>query len=155
MKKLISIVLVLLLLCSSASAAVDLSGMTFSDLVELRDQLNLAIWNCQEWQEVKVPAGVWEVGKDIPAGHWIITIVDNECGNVYYTDRLDDVGKAPGNGWHGYGITLYSRMNSDGSYSKPNEPRFIDLDMIEGMFFINHSPVIFTPYSGKPDLGFK
>ena len=154
MKKLFVLFLFLALLFSSASADVDLSCMTFDELVALRDQLNLAIWNSKEWQEVKVPQGVWEVGKDIPAGHWTISIVDNTSGNMVYTDLLDEYGKNVGQGWHGYIITLNSFRKGDGSYYYPDEPRSFDLEMAPGMYFIADAPAIFTPFSGKPDLGF-
>ena len=156
MKRFLSVFLLLSLLIGSAAAGpVDLSGLSFDELVQLRDQLNLAIWNSQEWQEVEVPAGVWEVGKDIPAGHWTITIVDNTTGNVCYTDRLDEFGKGPGSGWLGIIENLNSYRKKDGSYYYPAEPRSLDLEMKAGMFLINSAPMIFTPYAGKPDLGFK
>ena len=56
MKKfLFSFIVLVLLITSAAADPVDLSGMSFDELVALRDQLNLAIWNSQEWQEVTVP----------------------------------------------------------------------------------------------------
>lgn len=155
MKILFSVLLSLLLAFSSASAEIDLSGMSFDELVSLREQLNLAIWSCQEWQEVEVPAGVWDVGKDIPAGHWTITIVDNASSNIFYADRLDEYGKGVGKGWCGYAITLNARRNRDGSYYDPTASRSFDLEMEAGMYLIVDAPMIFTPYAGKPDLGFK
>ena len=35
----------------------DLSGLSYDELVQLRDQINLAIWNSEEWEEVSVPSG--------------------------------------------------------------------------------------------------
>ena len=50
-----------------------------------------------KWQEVRVPVGVWEVGKDIPAGHWSITCALDTAymgwGTVTYCDKLKASGK--------------------------------------------------------------
>lgn len=152
MKKLFAVLLTVTLLISSAASAMDLSGMSFDELVALRDQINLAIWNCQEWQEVTVPAGVWVIGEDIPAGHWTIRPLPNDYVNVTYFDRLDQFGKGVGQGWLGWGGTLTSRGEDDITYGEPTQ---IDLEMEAGMYFKCSKSVIFTPYAGKPDLGFK
>ena len=153
MKKLLVFFLAALLICSAAAAdPVDLSGMSYDELVALRDQLNLAIWNSQEWQEVTVPAGVWEIGVDIPAGHWTIRPLPGGYVNVTYFDRLDEFGKGVAPGWLGWGGTLTARGENDITYGEPTE---VDLEMQEGMYFKCGQSVIFTPYAGKPDLGFK
>lgn len=153
MKRLLSVVLVLIVLAASAAAdPVDLTGMSFDELVALRDQLNLAIWNSQEWQEVTVPAGVWVVGEDIPAGHWTIRPLPDSYVNVTYFDRLDQFGKGVGLGWLGWGGTLTSYGEGDLTFGEPTQ---VDLVMEAGMFFKCSKAVIFTPYAGKPDLGFK
>lgn len=141
-----------LLISSAAADPVDLSGMSFDDLVALRDQLNLAIWNSQEWQEVTVPAGVWIIGQDIPAGHWTVQPLPGDYVNVTYFDRLDEYGKSVGIGWRGWGGTLTARGEGDITFGEPTQ---VDLEMEEGMFFKCSHSVIFTPYAGKPDLGFK
>ena len=155
MKKFLALFLVSIFLFSWAAADVDLSGMSFEDLVSLRDRLNLAIWNSQEWQEVEVPIGAWKVGEDIPAGHWTITLAYEGVGNVFYCDCVDDTGYSPGRGWHGYGETLSTRKNKDGSWASPNDPHIVDFEMVPGMYLINSSPVTITPYAGKPDLQFR
>ncbi len=43
--------------CVGYATDIDLSHMSFEDLVTLKDQINLAIWNSKEWQEVTVPQG--------------------------------------------------------------------------------------------------
>ena len=93
MKKLFA-VLVALALCLPLSclAEVDLSQMTFDDLVALKDQINLAIWSSEEWQEVEVPAGLYEIGIDIPAGKWTIRAADEMKANVKWGTDLDESG---------------------------------------------------------------
>lgn len=153
MKRLFALFLLLAMLISSAAAdPVDLSGMSFDELVQLRDQLNLAIWNSQEWQEVTVLAGVWIVGQDIPAGHWTVRPLPGDYVNVTYFDRLDEYGKSVGIGWRGWGGTLTARGEGDITFGEPTQ---VDLEMEDGMFFKCSHSVIFTPYAGKPDLGFK
>jgi len=159
MKKLIISVLILALLLPAAALA-DLpnifSGMSFEDLVKLREQLNLAIWNSQEWQEVTVPVGVWEVGKDIPAGTWTIkSAAKGEYGEsmIIYCDKLKDSGLEC-DPWN---ATVYQSKEILGAENEEdNYPPSVDITIADGMYLeILFGPVIFTPYTGKPDLGFK
>lgn len=134
----------------------DISGLSYNELVQLKDHINLAMWNSQEWQEVTVPAGVWEVGKDIPEGHWSITLgAEDQLTNIVYTDILDEYKKDVGYGWKGWHGSLCNKVNKDGSVKWPEYPREADIDMKSGMYFINQVPVVFTPYTGKPGLSFK
>ena len=133
----------------------DLSGLTYAELVQLRDQLNLAIWNSQEWQEVTVPIGVWTVGEDIPVGHWSISLSPSASGkwaSVKYCDRLNEAGTDAGNQFY---CDIYAYLDV-ASADNDKYPQKIDLDLKPGTYIIiGHGPVVFTPYSGKPDLGFK
>ena len=158
MKKLFIFTLILALILPVAASAdlPDLSGLTYDELVELRDRINLAMWNSQEWQEVTVPAGVWEVGVDIPEGHWTIRIAaEDQLTNIVYTDKLDEVGKDVGYGWKGYHTSLCNKKLKNGSLKWPEYIEEADIDMKAGMYFICKIPVVFTPYTGKPSLGFK
>lgn len=160
MKKTFAFVLILALLLplssfASDSADIDLSGLSFDELIALREQLNLAIWNSQEWHDVTVPAGVWEIGKDIPEGHWTIRLAaDDILASFAYTDLLDEFGKDVGYGWKGVHGALCNKKNRDGSLKWPEYSEEIDIDMKSGMYFINKAPFSFTTYVGKPDLGF-
>lgn len=152
MKRFLSVVLVMLLLSSSAASAMDLSGMSFDELVALRDQINLAIWNCQEWQEVTVPAGLWVVGRDIPAGHWSVRVAGScDIILVSYFDKLDDAGLSVGPGSYLFTQTIATPGLS--GFGEVNAET-VDIDMQEGWYFKNAGAVIFSPYTGKPDLGF-
>ena len=72
MKRIFAIVLLftIALLNASALADIDLSGMSFDDLIALQQQVNLALWESDGWQEVTVPVGIYKVGEDIPAGEY-------------------------------------------------------------------------------------
>lgn len=159
MKKTFAFVLILALLLplsslASDSADIDLSGLSFDELIALRDRLNLAIWNSQEWQEVTVPIGAWKIGEDIPVGKWTIRMADDATsswGSFVYCDRLDATGSvasSDGKVWQWY--QLNPKDSSDNEL-----PVSVDLDCHEKMFIvIERSPLVFTPYAGKPDLGF-
>ena len=159
MKKLITVFLILALLIPAATLAEipDISGLSYDELVQLRDRINLAMWNSQEWQEVTVPAGVWTIGEDIPAGHWTVTPKDS-IDSFWYGDKLNESKTDAGYGWDyntGVCVTLNGRINKDGTWKYPDEQHSVSVDMKEGMYVVLKSATIFTPYSGKPDLGFK
>lgn len=73
MKKLLSLIIVSLLIFTSAYAEVNLSDFSFEELLELQKQVNSEIISRPEWKEVKVPSGTWIVGEDIPAGFYSIS----------------------------------------------------------------------------------
>ena len=159
MKKLVSLFLAVVLALPALALAdlPDLSGMSYDELVQLKDKINLAIWNSQEWQEVSVPPGIWEIGKDIPAGYWTVT-PDNQILSFWYGDKLNEAKTDVGRGWDyntGVAITLDGKKRSDGTWKYNDTQHQISIDMKEGMFIKTNGTVIFTPYSGKPDLGFK
>lgn len=154
MKRLFILILAALILAGSAAAdGIDLSSMSFDELVALREQLNLAIWNCQEWQEVTVPEGVWIVGEDIPAGHWSVRVAaENDYLYISCFDLLNEIEKMPARG-----SRLYQQDIASPGYSAFGEITLESADIIleDGWFFKCTGAVIFTPYAGKPDLGFK
>ena len=39
----------------------------------MQEQVNLAQWASSDWQEVQVPAGLYKVGVEIPAGKWTVS----------------------------------------------------------------------------------
>lgn len=154
MKKLLFSFLLCLLLPSFALAAVDLSGMTFDELIALRDQLNLAIWNSAEWQEVTVPQGLWEVGKDIPAGHWTVSPVVGSSTSIYYGNKLKDNGMEVS--WASDNIyAIYLDAHDSSSYSKGFSIEQSDISLENGSYVeISSGSAIFSPYYSKPDFSF-
>lgn len=139
---------------ASASPAFDLSGLSYDELVALKDQINLAMWNSEEWQEVKVPQGIWEVGTDIPVGHWTITAAPNAWLRITYGNVLQENGKNVS--WGSDGYLSESLYGTEHVFYNEGDLNSIDIDMKAGYYIeIEDGSVIFTPYSGKPDLGFK
>lgn len=152
MKRLFLLFLSLALLCSSALADnVDLSDMSFDDLVSLREQINLAIWSSSEWQQVDVPAGTYQIGVDIPAGHWTIFPYPDVMLNIYYFDKLDKYGVNPAVGWEGWSFTMADASKYSDWEKYPHQ---CDAVLAEGMYLQLTGRVYFTPYTGKPDFGF-
>lgn len=138
-------------LAAPARAEIDLEGMSLADLVRLRDQITAAMWASDEWQEVTVPPGVYQVGVDIPAGHWTLKCAEGSTYNwasVEYCRELDETGKkSTGKSW-------YTQIKVEGSEASV-EAVETDIDAKEGFYIIiEYGSVIFTPYAAR-DLGFK
>lgn len=157
MKRTLCIVLALVLVLSIVPAAfadVDLSGMSFDELVALKDQINLALWNSADWQEVEVPQGVWKVGEDIPAGKWTIKATEAAYTSIDTGTGLSEDGtKIP--------ITYYLATKTIVSpthkrYDPVKNVTEWTVELHDGEYVIVDSgPAVFTPYAGKPSLGFK
>lgn len=62
-------------------------GYTFDQLQVEYLAILEAMWKTQEWQEVEVPAGVYQVGVEIPAGEW--TLRNNKWFSVKVGTKLD------------------------------------------------------------------
>ena len=156
MKRCLSFLLVLLLIPAFAlSDLPDLSGLSFDELIQLRQQIDLALWSADEWQEVVVPVGVWKVGEDIPVGKWTISVAsDNPEASIYimFCDKLDASGhEADFNGAFRYYTVIRHQDSPDDS-----DPASVDLDCRKGNYIIiEYGSARFTPYTGKPSLGFK
>lgn len=135
MKKLIALILIIALAAPVALADIDLSGMTFDELMDLQQQLTAALWASDGWQEVEVPVGYYVVGDDIPAGRWSVT------SDGYIFIRLYSSLKQylAGNDWiGGYGGEAGSKVNLT----------LADGEVLE----VVSTPIIFTPGTS---LGFK
>lgn len=158
MKRISTVILALILLFSipcalAESASVDLSAMTLEELTALKDQLNLAIWNSSEWKEVTVPQGVWEIGVDIPAGHWTIKPTKENYATLSWGSELDEHKTSVSfSGFiAGAGITDANHPQYDGT----TDVSYVDWELTEGTYIeIGMSSVIFTPYEGKPAFTF-
>lgn len=137
MKKLATLILILaLILVPAARAEIDLSGMSFDELVDLQRQVTAAIMQTDEWQEVEVPAGYYEVGVDIPAGRWTIAPANYGLFFCFYEslqEALDD----------GYAI-YYEALEEKETYT---------VIVKEGMGLQLTDAAIFTPYA--PAFSFK
>lgn len=133
----------------------DLSGCSISELAALKDRINLAMWESEEWQEVTVPDGIWKIGEDIPAGTWTVTVTGRSYLWVRYGDQLSQNGMDVSASSIGL---LYQKNISgpDSIFHAEGDSSHINITLEEGYFFqVDGGSVIFTPYTGKPELGFK
>lgn len=154
MKKLLCILLACLCITPAFADDIDLSGMSYKELVRLKDRINLYMWMSDEWQEVKVPSGLWEIGVDIPAGHWTLTANPNATYvQIQYGDTLNSFGTEVSYSGKLYTVTLWGKN----SYAYDEGDLIsIDLELKDGFYLqIHDSYVIFTPYQGKPSFDFK
>lgn len=153
MRKAISLFLAFMLfwgISTISYADFDLSGMSFDELVALKEQVNLAIWNSKEWQEVEVPQGIWEVGKDIPAGKWTVKACPEAATYILVGTELKNNGNtvAP---------TLSHFINDEGNdtFHEGNISSWT-FDLKSGDYVqVSTGTAIFMPYTGNPSLGFK
>lgn len=153
MKKLICI-MIALLIPVAAFAEVDLTGMSYDELVQLKDQVSLAIWESEEWQEVEVPAGVYTVGEDIPAGKWTIKAADGISVTIEWGDLLDDSGVALS--WDGKFMEYEYLRSENNKYYEKGDKTEITWDIKDGQYIlVDDGIAVFMPYAGKPSLGFK
>lgn len=154
MKRFFCILFALALLPVAALADLpDLSGLSFDELVTLRGQLNLAIWNSSSWQEVSVPPGVWEIGVDIPAGHWSVRPAEG-CGPdyiVYASASKDNGHDVDLSGDH----IMECLCDPSARFYSAEYMTTADFVMESGHFVRLNCTMIFSPYTGKPDLGFR
>ena len=159
MKKLVALFLAIVLSAGIALAeGIDLSGMSYDELVALKDRINLAMWQSDEWQEVTVPQGVWKVGEDIPAGHWTVKCT-SERGvkqtRINWGEKLDSDGNSIA--WKGRHSILNDVYNTNYKYYEyDGELTEYSFEAFDGDYIvIEKAPAVFTPYQGKPSLGFK
>ena len=162
MRKPVTILLamVILIMTTAAVAEVDISELSFDELVALKDKINLAIWNSKEWEEITVPQGEWIVGEDVPAGKWTIKCADvdrhdymmKECDIMW---GFSENGHINTNSEAGGGsVNLYNPHHEEYATGELTE---ITVELKDGMVFIINTycaPALFTPYAGKPSLGF-
>ena len=156
MKKMMIILLVVALLLPTVSTAsdIDLSGLSFDELVALKQRVNLAIWSVEEWQEVTVPQGVYKVGIDIPAGHWTITAAEGQHTYIHWGDKLDESGIDMSY----YGNIYVAEVIYSTSYRhyEKEDKTQTDYELENGQFIIiEWGQAVFSPYTGNVDLGFK
>jgi hypothetical protein len=139
-------------LAAPARAEIDLEGMSLADLARLRDQITAAMWASDEWQEVTVPVGVYEIGKDIPAGYWTISAPDGSTCYLCWCSALDESGTDDA-GFES--VYSYEQVTSPShrQYSA-GDPTSVSWNLTGGYLIVKVAAVSFTPFTGH-DLGFK
>lgn len=150
MKKLTAIIAAAALAVTPAMAEVDLTGMSYDDLVTLQQQVTKAIMMTNEWQEVTVPAGVYVVGREIPAGRWHIEPVAGSTGWAGIGYKINDAKTELA-----YPYTRQVISHPNASYYEYNKVSSVDYELENGMYVVlEGTSFVFTPYSG-PSFTFK
>ena len=137
MKKLVSfaLVLVMLLSFSVAFAEVNLSELSYDELLILQKNLIKEIMSRPEWKEVSVPIGQWKVGVDIPAGTYSIKTNERSCLVCVWRNAVDDYSNG--------GLYYNEVISGDKPCGK--------IQLLDGMTITVNNPVIITP---PTSLGF-
>ena len=144
MKKIILFLALAMLLPTFALADVDLTGMSYDELVSLSKQVGIAIMQSDEFDSVTVPKGIWEVGVDIPEGNWIITPANQMC-MIVYGKSIDESGND---------MSQYDSGNSGSDLYNSNDSW--RLTAKAGNYIcVKIGPAVFTSDTGSTGLGFK
>ena len=133
----------------------DLSSMTIEDLATLKNKINLTIWASKNWQEVKVPQGVWKVGEDIPAGHWTLKCAEGASySTIHWGEKLGESGDDIA---YSGRYSTYNRIYNPTRYTNADNYSYqYNFEVQEGDYIIiENGSVIFMPYVGKPAFEFK
>lgn len=149
MKKVLVLLVALLCFSSAFAEDIDLSSLGFSDLAALRDRCQMEMMTRDEWQEVTIPTGLWRIGEDIPAGHWTFRADPSVQTFLLIAIAYGDVLDANGSITRVESTVFHGHTFSDASPT-------VDYVLEDGFYLqVIYGPVIVTPFTGKPDLGFK
>ncbi len=150
MKKIIALFLALTMLYSIALAeSIDLSSLSYDELIILVNRAQLEMMKSDKWQEVEVPPGTYIVGKDIPAGQWTITVhdggyVDFEIGTAIKNNGEIDFMSCLDDYKH---ITLIGKSNF--LYTEGNTTSYT-IELRDNWYVvITTGSIIFTPFAGN------
>ena len=138
------------LVLPACAEEIDLTALTWEELLELKSAITLEQLTRDEWEEVEVPQGVYKVGEDIPAGKWTITCKTGKYCDIEFGDKLAADGHSLS--WSGIydSALIFKDAGSDGRQTE------YTFEAKEGYYIvIEDSPATFTPYTGTRDLGFK
>ena len=96
MKKFLCVLILCVIPVVAFSDGIDLSSMSFDDLIALRYKIDSEILSRPEWKETEVPQGTWVVGEDIPAGSYSIRAkaTDDSVLIRIYKNSNDSIGNA-------------------------------------------------------------
>ena len=142
MKKLIVSLILALSIPVVASAQVDLSSMSYDELVDLSKEVGRAMMQHDDFESVRVPKGLWKVGDDIPAGTWLIKSAEGKLATVVYGSELDD----EKNSMNMF-MNTFQDLEDDETWRVFAE---------EGnYFYITLNEVVFESNPGTSSLGFK
>ena len=146
MRKIIAIIFVSTFVLASvvAVADVDISGLSYDELIDLVNKAQMEMMKMDKWQEVVVPEGIYIIGKDIPAGRWTITAPEKlytvliYVGKKLYDDFTVDFD------------SMTSLKGTANSMYREGDTSSITLELKDDMYLqIKSGSAIFSPYQGN------
>lgn len=151
MRKLITVILILALILPAAAVAEEdneFMGLSYIELMGKLGKVERALWACGEWQSVDVPAGVYKIGEDIPAGHWSLSpTAYDDFYVIGYGTKLDITETSIEND----AIVGWWNLSSDYSNTMMHT---LDVVLTEGYYLYLGHKTTFQTYSGKPKPDF-
>lgn len=129
-------------------------GMSFEELVALKNRLNMEIWNSYSWDRVLVPHGVYKVGENIPAGHWKVEPPINSFIDVNYGSEKNDHQM---NMELSYSAWKQDLMDKGCNFYNDGDITSTDIKAESGYYICMNDGVYgwFSPYDSNVSLGFK
>jgi len=151
MKKLICLILAIfmVLLSTVALSEVDISGLSYDELLKLVNEAQMLMMKSDKWQEVEVPAGTYQIGKEIPAGYWTITASPKQRPKITWGTKLKEDGITID--FWGSSFSTDTRITGveNWMYSE-GDVNSVNWDLKEGQYIsIEEGSVIFTPFKGN------
>lgn len=149
MKKALAIILIstILLITTNSLADFDINSLSFDELVALVNEAQMLMMKTDQWKEVKVPEGTYQIGRDIPAGYWTITAADNSIVGIAWGTATNESGIGIDFKHCIGGTTLTGRRTN--MYNEGVTYQ-ISYNLEEGQFIdIMYGGVVFTPYQGN------
>lgn len=153
MKKIVAIFLAILIVILSSIAFADtpdISSLSFDELVELVNKAQMLMMKSDKWQEVEVPEGTYLIGRDIPEGHWTISVVPKFAQQIflYWGDKVKE---------NGQGIDFSSSFRTTADIVSENyvfgaegKTLSVSWELKDGQYIcIENGSVIFTPFAGN------
>lgn len=133
MKKLLIAILIILLLLPNVLAAPSLSVMSTDELIKLKTNIQAELMAREEVKSFEVPTGIYEVGVDLPAGTYTITLKSG-YSSIFAVANTEKE------------ISSYDYLQS---FTIEQENILGKFRLEEGMFIRNSTnPIILTTYTG-------
>lgn len=117
-------------------------------LSKLQSLVNDKIFASDEWSEATIPAGIYKVGVDLPAGHWTFAAIGPySTPIIQYYEKSDDTGMFPNPDYRYFMQSIVSEDMLE--YSGGGASQSIDIDLTDGWYFQTTETIKMTPYAGK------
>ena len=133
---------------------VEVDEYTLEELAELKNDINLALWNSYSWDKVLVPSGIYTVGENIPEGEWKVEPPSESTILIKYGSSLNKHQMNLDVSYDGWFKVLASEDSN--YYSKGDETKAtLKMDADYYVCLNNGIYAWFSPNAETVSLGFK